>query len=131
QTFFQDTNAFIILTENPFNEIINKVIQLLNRLIGKKLILQWQSKKMMPSRTKSVLAHLYFNPKTHKIGIPVRPIENTIGAPTSIIDGASLLKELYKYIKKGLFKVSTLFCTFDIRNLYTMLPQEEALDILI
>ncbi|CAF4270332.1 unnamed protein product [Rotaria magnacalcarata] len=87
------------------------------------------------------------------IGIPVRPIENTIGAPTtnisdfldeiirpifdskcgstSIIDGASLLKELYKYIKKGLFKVSTLFCTFDIRNLYTMLPQEEALDILI
>ncbi|CAF3367311.1 unnamed protein product [Rotaria socialis] len=88
-----------------------------------------------------------------KIGIPVRPIENTIGAPTtnisdfldeiirlifdskcgstSIIDGASLLKELYKYTKKGLFKVSTLFCTFDIRNLYTMLPQEEALDILI
>ncbi|CAF3991457.1 unnamed protein product, partial [Rotaria magnacalcarata] len=87
------------------------------------------------------------------IGIPVRPIENTIGAPTtnisdfldeiirlifdskcgstSIIDGASLLEELYKYTKKGLFKVSTLFCTFDIRNLYTMLPQEEALDILI
>ncbi|CAF2139725.1 unnamed protein product [Rotaria magnacalcarata] len=140
QTFFQDTNAFVVLKENPFDEILNKVIQLLNRLIGKKLILQWQSKKMMPNRTKS-------------IGIPVRPIENTIGAPTtnisdfldeiirlifdskcgstSIIDGASLLEELYKYTKKGLFKVSTLFCTFDIRNLYTMLPQEEALDILI
>ncbi|CAF4556711.1 unnamed protein product, partial [Rotaria magnacalcarata] len=85
QTFFQDTNAFVVLKENPFDEILNKVIQLLNRLSGKKLILQWQSKKMMPNRTKSVLAHLYFNPKTHKIGIPVRPIENTIGAPTTNI----------------------------------------------
>ncbi|CAF5108090.1 unnamed protein product, partial [Rotaria magnacalcarata] len=27
---------------------------------------------MMPDRTKSELAHLYFNPKTHKDGIPVR-----------------------------------------------------------
>ncbi|CAF5113722.1 unnamed protein product, partial [Rotaria sp. Silwood1] len=38
---------------------------------------------------------------------------------------------LLKYIKKGLFKSTTLFCTFDIRNLYTMLPQDEALDILV
>jgi hypothetical protein len=28
-------------------------------------------------------------------------------------------------------KPSTLFCTFDIRNLYTMLPQDESLNILI
>ncbi|CAF4283396.1 unnamed protein product [Adineta steineri] len=28
-------------------------------------------------------------------------------------------------------KPSTLFCTFDIRNLYTMLPQEEALNVLV
>ena len=34
-------------------------------------------------------------------------------------------------MRKGLFKPSTLFCTFDIRNLYTMLPQEEALNILV
>ncbi|CAF4801035.1 unnamed protein product, partial [Rotaria magnacalcarata] len=27
---------------------------------------------MMPDRKKSELAHLYFNPKTHKDGIPVR-----------------------------------------------------------
>ncbi|CAF4886818.1 unnamed protein product [Rotaria socialis] len=34
-------------------------------------------------------------------------------------------------MRKGLFKSTTLFCTFDIRNLYTMLPQEEALNILV
>ncbi|CAM4985885.1 unnamed protein product, partial [Rotaria socialis] len=42
-----------------------------------------------------------------------------------------LITELSKYNKKGLLKPTTLFCTFDIRNLYTMLPQEETLDILM
>jgi len=36
-----------------------------------------------------------------------------------------------KHTKKGHFKSTTLFCTFDIHNLYTMLPQEEALNILV
>ncbi|CAF3135016.1 unnamed protein product [Rotaria sp. Silwood2] len=85
--------------------------------------------------------------------IPVRPIENTIPAPTTnisnyldeiirpifdkecqsttIIDGASLIQTLHQYIRKGLFKSSTLFCTFDIHNLYTMLLQEEVLNILV
>ncbi|CAF2938099.1 unnamed protein product [Rotaria sp. Silwood2] len=85
--------------------------------------------------------------------IPVRPIENTIPAPTTnisnylddiirpifdkecqsttIIDGASLIQALHQYIRKGLFKSSTLFCTFDIHNLYTMLLQEEVLNILV
>ncbi|CAF4174552.1 unnamed protein product, partial [Rotaria sordida] len=61
---------------------------------------------MMSDRKNSELAHLYFNPKTHKDDIPVRPTES-------------------------LLKPTTLFCTFDIRNLCTMLPQDEALDILV
>ncbi|CAF1196361.1 unnamed protein product [Adineta steineri] len=153
QKFFADTNAFVELTENPFNEILNKVIQLLNNLHSKKLILKWQYDKMMPNRKKVELAHLYFNPKTHKDDIPVRPIENTIRAPTTnisnfldkiirplfdkqcyvtaIIDGAHLIRRMNQYINKGVFKPSTLFCTFDIHNLYTMLPQEESLEIVI
>ncbi|CAM4845707.1 unnamed protein product [Rotaria magnacalcarata] len=153
QKFFSDTNAFIELSYNPFNEILDKVIQLLNTLRGKDLIRKWQYEQMMPDRTKCELAHLYFNPKTHKDGIPVRPIESTIHASTTkiskfldkilrpifddkckdttIIDGAFLITELSKYNKKGLLKPTTRFCTFDIRNLYTMLPQEESLDILM
>ncbi|CAF1513519.1 unnamed protein product, partial [Rotaria magnacalcarata] len=153
QTFFFDTNAFAELSSNPFNEIFDKVVQLLGALHQKGLIRKWQYEQMMPDRTKCELAHLYFNPKTHKDGIPVRPIESTIHAATTkiskfldkilrpifddkckdttIIDGASLVTELSKYNKKGLLKSTTLFCTFDIRNLYTMLPQEETLDILM
>ncbi|CAF1431427.1 unnamed protein product [Rotaria sordida] len=153
EKFFQETNAFMEISINPFNQIQDQVIQLLNRLQSKRLILKWQYKEMMPDQKNSELSHLYFNPKTHKDGIPVRPIESTIHsstrnisqfldkiirsifddkcASTTIIDGTSLIKELLKYIKKGLFKSTTLFCTFDIRNLYTMLPQDEALDILV
>ncbi len=67
EQFFRDTNAFIELSYNPFNEILDKVIQLLNKLQSNKRILQWQFKQMMPDRTKCELAHLYFNPKTHKV----------------------------------------------------------------
>ncbi|CAM4973834.1 unnamed protein product [Rotaria socialis] len=146
-------NFYIELSYNPFNEILDKVIQLFNTLCGKDFIRKWQYEQMMPDRTNCELAHLYFNPKTHKDGIPVRPIESTIHASTTkiskfldkilrpifhdkckdttIIDGASLITELSKYNKKGLLKPTILFCTFDIRNLYTMLPQEESLDILM
>ena len=67
QQFFSDTNAFIQLSENPFNEIQDKVIELLNKLRQKKFISKKQYDEMMPDRTKSELAHLYFNPKTHKV----------------------------------------------------------------
>ncbi|CAF1383311.1 unnamed protein product [Adineta steineri] len=153
QQYFMDTNAFIKIKENPFNEILTKVTQLLNNLRSEIFILQWQYNEMIPDRKTTELAHLYFNPKTHKDGIPLRPIENTIRAPTTniskfldkilrpifddkctkttIIDGAQLISAMNTYANKGLMKPSTLFCTFDIRNLYTMLPQEEALNILV
>jgi hypothetical protein len=67
EQFFRDTNAFEELPYNPFNETLDKVIQLLNKLRSNERILQWQYKKMMPDRNKCELAHLYFNPKTHKV----------------------------------------------------------------
>ena len=67
QKFFSDTNAFMELSYNPFNDILDKVIRLLNQLASTKHILQCQCKTMMPDRTKYKLAHLYFDPKTHKV----------------------------------------------------------------
>ncbi|CAF3776931.1 unnamed protein product, partial [Rotaria socialis] len=131
EKFFSDTNAFIELSDNPFNEILDKVTKLLNTLCGKDLIRKWQYEEMMPDRTTCELAHLYFNPKTHKDGIPVRPIENTVHASTTKI--SKFLDKILRPIfdAKCLLKSTTLFCTFDIRNLYTMLPQEETLDTLM
>ncbi len=50
---------------------------------------------------------------------------------TITIDAAHLITKLEKHQQKGLIKSSTLFCTFDIHNLYTMLPQDEAIAILM
>jgi hypothetical protein len=61
----------------------------------------------------------------------IRPIFDDKCSATTIIDGAYLIQLLQQYIEKGLLKSSTLFCTFDIHNLYTMLPQDESLNILI
>ncbi|CAF5022479.1 unnamed protein product, partial [Rotaria magnacalcarata] len=61
----------------------------------------------------------------------IRPIFDKECQNTTIIDGTSLIQALHQYMRKGLFKSTTLFCTFDVRNLYTMLPQEEALNVLV
>lgn len=61
----------------------------------------------------------------------IRPIFDEKCQTTSIINSMGLLQRFEDYKRKGLLKSTTLFCTFDIKNLYTMLPQEESLDILI
>ncbi|CAF3880665.1 unnamed protein product [Rotaria sp. Silwood1] len=145
----QTTSAYEELTSNPYNDIICTVTHLLNQLQSSKRIFEWQRKKLMPIRKTTELAYMYFIPKPHKKGTPLRPILNTIHAATkkisqfldklirplfdrfvrqtTFVDGADLLDQLQKYIQKGYFNSSTLFITFDITNLYTMLPQEESL----
>lgn len=60
----------------------------------------------------------------------IRPIFNEKVAATNILDGAHLIKRLHQYAIDGHLNSNTLFCTFDINNLYTMLPQEDSLKIL-
>ncbi|CAF1504616.1 unnamed protein product [Rotaria sp. Silwood1] len=146
------TGAYELLTSNPFNDIICTVTHLLNRLQSLKRILERHRVKMMPNRKKTELAYMYFIPKPHKKRTPLRPILNTIHAATkqisqfldrlirplfdrfirqtTFVDGADLLNRLQHYIQKGFLTSSTLFITFDINNLYTMLPQEESLNVL-
>ncbi|CAF4782486.1 unnamed protein product, partial [Rotaria sp. Silwood2] len=148
----QKTGAYEELSSNPYNDIICSVTRLLNQLQMNKKIAEWRRQKMTPVRKKTQLAYMYFLPKAHKTETPLRPIINTIHAATTkiskfldqsirplfnrfvrhttIVDGADLLDQLHKYIDKGYFNSSTLFITFDITNLYTMLPQEESLTIL-
>ncbi len=47
-----NTNSYIELSDNPYNEILNKVTQLLNNLYEKDLISKWQYKEMMPDQKK-------------------------------------------------------------------------------
>jgi hypothetical protein len=60
----------------------------------------------------------------------IRPLFNKYNKDNIIIDGVNLITRLEEYAANGYIKASTLFCTFDINNLFTMLPQDESIKIL-
>ena len=61
----------------------------------------------------------------------IRPLFDKHARPTTIIVGVDLIHRLQKYSSKGYFKPTPLLCSFDITDLYTMLLQEESLNILM
>lgn len=67
QHFFAETKAFTELDKNPFHTIHTKITQLLNRLSRENAIERKQLEKLTPNLSTAELAHLYFNPKTHKV----------------------------------------------------------------
>jgi len=60
----------------------------------------------------------------------LRPLFDKHVRSTTIIDGVDLIRRLETYVENGYFKPTTQLCTFDITDLYTMLPQEESLNVL-
>jgi hypothetical protein len=60
----------------------------------------------------------------------IRPLFDQHVRSTTIIDGVDLIRRLETYVENDHLKPTTQFCTFDITDLYTMLPQEESLNIL-
>ena len=60
----------------------------------------------------------------------LRPFFDKHVRSTTIIDGVDLIRRLEIYVANGYLKPTTYLCTFDITDLYTMLLQEESLDIL-
>ena len=61
----------------------------------------------------------------------IRPFFDEHVRSTTIIDGVDLIRRLETYVENGYFKPTTQFCTCDITDLYTMLPQEESLNVLM
>jgi hypothetical protein len=59
----------------------------------------------------------------------IRPIYNEHNKDNTIIGSVNLIKRLETYAAGGHLQSSTLFCIFDISNLYTMLPQDESIEI--
>ena len=67
---------------------------------------------------------------SHFLDDLIRPLFNKYAQPKPIIDDSYLLRQVEQYAHNGYLQSTTLFCTFDITNLYTMLPQDESLKIL-
>ncbi|CAF4967286.1 unnamed protein product, partial [Rotaria sp. Silwood1] len=139
--YMNKTNAYIEIPTSPLKEMIETTDKFLRNLVSMKKMPQALLDKLRPSMTESELPHLYYNPKDHKIGEPLRPIVSGIKSPLSKI--ASFLDKnirplfnkhtpysipnsiiLLKHLKQYKTTSETNLYTFDITDLYTMIPQK-------
>ena len=60
----------------------------------------------------------------------IRPLFHKHVRSTTIIDGVDLIRRLETYVEQGSLKPTTLFCTLEFTDLYTMLPQEGSINVL-
>jgi hypothetical protein len=60
----------------------------------------------------------------------IRPLFDKHVRSITIIGGVDLIRRLKTYVENDYLKPTTYLCTFDITDLYTILPQEESLEVL-
>jgi hypothetical protein len=111
-----------------------------------KWISQKQYESLCVNRDEVELAHLYYLPKAHKLGTPLRPIVSglrhptikiskflddllrplfeTMATETTVQSSFELIKQLEVWCQHRLNEVIQ-FCTIDVIDLYTMIPQTE------
>ena len=147
QEYMEKTQAYKYLSDhNPLPDLIQRTNKYLLDLRLAKWITQKQYEMLSINPTEVELAHLYYLPKAHKLGTPLRPIISSLKHPTTKISkylddllrplfnemaqqttvesGFELLKQLHISSEHN-FQKETLFCTIDVTDLYTMIPQVE------
>ena len=147
EEYMAKTQAYKCLgTDDPLPELIQHTNRYLLDLRLAKWITQKQYEKLCINPNEVELAHLYYLPKPHKIGTPLRPIISGLKHPTikiskflddllrplfdqmasktTVTSGFKLVKKLQEWSAINM-RQGTLFCTIDVTDLYTMVPQVE------
>lgn len=60
----------------------------------------------------------------------LRPLYDRVAQHTTFVNGIDLIRQLENYRDRGCLCPSTQFVTFDVADLYTMIPRDGALDVL-
>ncbi|CAF3332147.1 unnamed protein product [Rotaria sp. Silwood2] len=154
--YMQETEAYEEIPSgiSPLAVNLKQVISLLDHLYYAETpcITKKQYEAMYPKENDIELSHLYFIPKPHKIGTPLRPIVAGIHAPATLvsqyldellrpifnrvarktiyIDSMDLAKQLENHRNEGHLLSTTKCVTAVVKNLYTMIPKGGALDAL-
>ena len=131
---------------DPLPDLIRRTNKYLLDLRLAKWITQKQYELLFIKSNEVELAHLYYLPKAHKPGTPLRPIVSGLKHPTvkiskfldnllrplfdkmafksTVTSGFELVKHLQEWSQINM-RQETLFCTIDVADLYTMVPQVE------
>jgi hypothetical protein len=143
--YMDKTQAYQCLgTIDPLPDLIQRTNKYLLDLRLAKWITQKQYEQLSVKSDEVELAHLYYLPKTHKAGTPLRPIISGLNHPTikiskflddllrplfdqmaketTITCGFELLKQLKDWSNLNL-RQETILCSIDVTDLYTMIPQ--------
>jgi hypothetical protein len=67
---------------------------------------------------------------SHFLDLLLRSIFDSAAKQTTFINGIDLIRQLEKYRDSGRLLASTQFVTFDVTDLYTMIPRNGALEAL-
>ena len=142
--YMEKTQAYQCLGDHdPLPDLIQRTNRYLFELRLAKWITQKHYELLCIKPEETELAHLYYLPKAHKAGTPLRPIISSLRHPTTKISkfvddllrplfnemakestvesGFELLKHIQRWSTRHLTD-QTLFCTIDVADLYTMIP---------
>ena len=145
EEYMARTQAYKYLgTCDPLPDLIQRTNKYLLNLRLAKWITQKQYEQLCINPNEVELAHLYYLPKPHKISAHLRPIISGLKHPaikiskflddllrplfdqmasnTTITSGFELVKKLQEWSTNSMHQ-ETLFCTIDVADLYTMVPQ--------
>ncbi|CAF3911750.1 unnamed protein product [Rotaria sordida] len=145
--YMEQTQAYkCVDKEDPLPELIQRTNKYLLDLRLAKWITQKQYELLSIKPNEVELAHLYYLPKAHKPGTPLRPIISGLKHPTikiskflddllrplfdkmaqetTVTSGFELVKKLQKWSILNM-NGNTILCTIDVVDLYTMIPQVE------
>ena len=142
--YIKKTDAYKEIEKSPLKEMIEKTEQLLRDLVNRNLLPGKYFEKLKSNHEKAELPHLYYNPKDHKVGEPLRPVVSGLKSPTQRISAFldQLIRPIFdqltpyiltnsieflKHSKQHKTDEKTLLYTFDITDLYTMIPQQESI----
>ncbi|CAF3636257.1 unnamed protein product [Rotaria socialis] len=147
EEYMEKTKAYQCLgIIDPLPDLIQRTNKYLLDLRLAKWITQKQYEQLSIKPNEAELAHLYYLPKAHKPGTPLRPIISGLKHPTikiskyldnllrplfdqmalntTVTSGFELIKKLQEWSTVNM-RQDTTFCTIDVTDLYTMVPQIE------
>ncbi|CAF4858223.1 unnamed protein product [Rotaria socialis] len=147
EEYMEKTKAYQCLgIIDPLPDLIQQTNKYLLDLRLAKWITQKQYEQLSIKPNEVELAHLYYLPKAHKPGTPLRPIISGLKHPTikiskylddllrpifdqmalnsTVTSGFELVKKLQEWSTVNMCQ-DTTFCTIDVTDLYTMVPQIE------
>ncbi|CAF3866241.1 unnamed protein product [Rotaria sp. Silwood1] len=145
--YMEKTQAYKCLeNEDPLPDLIQRTNKYLLDLRLAKWITQKQYELLSIKPNEVELAHLYYLPKAHKPDTPLRPIISGLKHPTNkiskflddllrplfdkmaqettVTSGFELVKKLNEWSIVNMNQ-NNIFCTIDVIDLYTMIPQIE------